>query len=86
MPKVHFSGQDFDAYYERLKKCIQENSDKFEVRDGGAKGSRRGAHPAVGDPFSSSSSLGCGLLKAEGTRRTSARKVKKYRYEAFMSK
>ena len=45
--KRFFSGQDCDVCRERcrerLEKGVQESSDKFEVCDGGAKGSERGA-------------------------------------------
>ena len=49
--------------YERLKKCVQERSDKFNVCHGGAKGSGRGARGL--------------LLQAEATRGTLAEKVQK---------
>ena len=79
MPKVYFSGQGFDVHKERLKKCVQERSDKFSVCHGGVKGSGRGMHPTLvqEDHFLLNDSLGSGLLQAEATQGTSAEKAQK---------
>ena len=76
---ILFSGQGFDVCWERLKKCVQESSDKFDVCHERTMVSGSGAHTSLvqGDPLLPNASLGCGLLQAKGTRGTSAGKAQK---------
>ena len=77
MPKAHFSGQDCDVCSERLKKYVQESSNRFEVCDGGTRESGRGGHSPVvqGAPVLSKASLMLWASTGQCTRGTSAEKA-----------